>query len=107
MRLLWINYYTVEQLLNLYYIKNKSYLLIAVKKAYYKLALKVHPDKVTGKEKSAATEKFQLLSKLYQVLSNPKKRSVYDKTGKIFYWKYILTLQLFILSCVITHNILF
>ena len=52
-----------------------------MKKAYYKLSLKVHPDKVSDDDKEQATEKFQLLSKLYQILSDEKKRKVYDKTG--------------------------
>ena len=55
--------------------------VLSVKKAYYKLSLKVHPDKVSDDEKEQATEKFQLLSKLYQILSDEKKRKVYDKTG--------------------------
>lgn len=53
-----------------------------MKKAYYKVSLKVHPDKVAGKNKAAATEKFQLLSKLYTILSDEKRRQIYDKTGK-------------------------
>lgn len=52
-----------------------------MKKAYYKLSLKVHPDKVADAEKEEATEKFQLLSKLYQIISDDKKRKIYDKTG--------------------------
>ena len=55
--------------------------VLSVKKAYYKLSLKVHPDKASDDEKEQATEKFQLLSKLYQILSDEKKRKVYDKTG--------------------------
>ena len=52
-----------------------------MKKAYYAASLKVHPDKVEEKDKSVATEKFQLLSKLYSLLSDEKKRDVYNKTG--------------------------
>jgi len=54
---------------------------LLVKKAFYKQSLKVHPDKVTEVDKSLATQKFQLISKLYQFLSDEKKRDVYDKTG--------------------------
>lgn len=58
-------------------------IFITVKKAYYKLSLKVHPDKVSDDEKEIATEKFQLLSRLYQILSDTKRRKVYDKTGQV------------------------
>lgn len=53
-----------------------------MKKAYYKVSLKVHPDKVARKDTAIATGKFQMLSMLFKILSDTKKRQVYDKTGK-------------------------
>lgn len=52
-----------------------------IKKAYKKLAMKWHPDKNSGND--AATEKFQRISHAYSILSDPKKKSYYDKYGTI------------------------
>ena len=46
-----------------------------IKKHYYKLALKYHPDKNNDLE---SCEKFKKLSEAYSILSNPKKRYLYD-----------------------------
>ncbi|GAB6031892.1 DnaJ sub C member 9 [Chamberlinius hualienensis] len=53
-----------------------------VKKAYYKLSLKVHPDRADC-DNRLATRKFQTLSKIYAILSDKEKRAVYDETGEI------------------------
>ncbi|XP_011629351.2 chaperone protein dnaJ 6 [Amborella trichopoda] len=50
-----------------------------IKKAYYKLALRLHPDKNPGNED--AKEKFQLLQKVISILGDPEKRALYDQTG--------------------------
>ncbi len=50
-----------------------------IKKAYRKLALKYHPDRNQGDKE--AEEKFKLVNEAYQVLSDPQKRSVYDRYG--------------------------
>lgn len=54
-----------------------------VKKAYHKLSLKVHPDRVPEECKEEATKKFQILGKVYSILSDQEKRTVYDETGQI------------------------
>jgi DnaJ-class molecular chaperone len=50
-----------------------------LKKAYYKLAKKWHPDKNNTDE---AEVKFKEISAAYSTLSDPKKREIYDKYGK-------------------------
>ncbi len=50
-----------------------------IKKAFYKLAHKYHPDKKEGDEK-----KFKEVNEAYQVLSDDSKRSKYDQFGAGF-----------------------
>src|SRR3989338_10469702 len=50
-----------------------------IKKAFYKLAHKYHPDKKEGDEK-----KFKEVNEAYQVLSDEKKRTQYDQFGHGF-----------------------
>lgn len=54
-----------------------------VKKAYHKLSLKVHPDRVKDEEKLEATEKFKVLSNVHAILSNKEKRDLYDQTKSV------------------------
>src|SRR3989304_2397104 len=49
-----------------------------MKSAYRKLALKWHPDK---NKSSEATGKFKQINEAYEVLSDPKKRQIYDQVG--------------------------
>ena len=50
-----------------------------IKKAFYKLAHKYHPDKKDGNE-----SKFKEVNEAYQVLSDDSKRSKYDQFGSGF-----------------------
>lgn len=50
-----------------------------IKKAYRKLALKYHPDKIPGDKE--AEEKFKEAAEAYDVLSNEEKKRRYDQFG--------------------------
>ncbi len=50
-----------------------------IKKAYRKVALRHHPDRNPGDK--AAEERFKEASEAYQVLSDPERRSQYDRFG--------------------------
>jgi len=55
-----------------------------LKKAYYKKSLLHHPDRCNDeKKKNEHTKKFQLISKIYSVLSNKESKAVYDETGEL------------------------
>jgi len=64
-----------------------------IRKAYFKLALNRHPDKVSELEKEAAHAEFQGISLAYAVLSDDARRKRYDDTGSLsesnddFDWK--------------------
>ena len=52
-----------------------------IKKAYRKLAMRYHPDKVGVEEKVQAEAKFKEITEAYEVLRDPEKRTVYDRYG--------------------------
>ncbi len=49
-----------------------------IKKAYRQLAMKLHPDVAT---EPGATERFKAVAEAYEVLTDPKKRDLYDRGG--------------------------
>lgn len=51
-----------------------------IKKAYRKKALQYHPDKNPGN--AEAEKRFKEISEAYEVLSDEKKRQIYDRHGK-------------------------
>ena len=59
---------------------DKSDSIDTVRKNYRKLALKYHPDKNPDGE-----ENFKKIAEAYEVLSDPKRRKQYDKTGIFIY----------------------
>ena len=52
-----------------------------IKKAYRKLAKKLHPDMNPGDKK--AEERFKEVSAAFEILGDPKRRSLYDEFGEI------------------------
>ena len=50
-----------------------------IKKAFRKMAMKYHPDKNPGDK--SAEEKFKEVNEAYEVLSDPDKKSKYDRFG--------------------------
>jgi DnaJ family protein B protein 11 len=51
-----------------------------IKRAYKKLTLKHHPDR--NRDDPEASKKFAAIQHAYDVLSDPKKKAVYDKYGE-------------------------
>lgn len=72
-----IDYYKVLEL-------DKSASESDIKKAYRRLARKLHPDLNPNDE--SAKKKFQQINEAHEVLSDPEKRKQYDKYGKD--WKH-------------------
>ncbi|NXM76183.1 DNJC9 protein, partial [Serilophus lunatus] len=54
-----------------------------IRRGYHRASLRLHPDRVPPEQKEEATRRFQILGKVYAVLSDPKQRTVYDETGTV------------------------
>ncbi|KAM8923842.1 dnaJ homolog subfamily C member 9 [Pelodytes ibericus] len=52
-----------------------------IRRGYHKVSLRVHPDRVPEGEKEGATLKFQILGKVYAVLSDAEQKALYDEQG--------------------------
>ncbi|GAB7350323.1 hypothetical protein MBLNU459_g0956t1 [Dothideomycetes sp. NU459] len=61
---------------------DKSATADQVKSAYRKAALKWHPDKAKPEDKEKAHVKFQEIALAYAVLSDERRRTRYDNTGR-------------------------
>ena len=68
-----LNYYEILEI-------TKSADKSTIKKAYRTMAKKYHPDKNPGD--AEAEHNFKLCNEAYQVLSDEKQRSIYDRYGK-------------------------
>lgn len=54
-----------------------------IKRAYRRQALRFHPDK---NKEPGAEERFKEVAEAYDVLSDPKKREIFDKYGEEGEW---------------------
>lgn len=52
-----------------------------IKRAYRRLAMKYHPDRNNGSDKTDAEQKFKECSEAYEVLSDSTRRARYDQFG--------------------------
>ncbi|RYP35096.1 hypothetical protein DL768_011017 [Monosporascus sp. mg162] len=52
-----------------------------IKKAYRKLALQHHPDKVSEDQREEAETKFKAITQAYEILRDEDKRALYDEHG--------------------------
>ncbi|KAH1022447.1 J domain-containing protein CG6693 [Dendroctonus ponderosae] len=52
-----------------------------IKKAYHKMSLLVHPDRVDENQKEICTEKFKVLGRIHSILQDKEKRKVYNDCG--------------------------
>ncbi|KAL8187048.1 UNVERIFIED_CONTAM: DnaJ subfamily C member 9 [Gekko kuhli] len=52
-----------------------------IRRGYRKASLRVHPDRADLPDKEKATRHFQILGKVYAVLSDQEQRTLYDQQG--------------------------
>ncbi len=52
-----------------------------IKKAYRRLAMKFHPDRISEGERAGAEKRFNEAKEAYEILSDAKKRTAYDQFG--------------------------
>ncbi|KAK2529808.1 Dnajc9 [Columba livia] len=54
-----------------------------VRRGYHRTSLRVHPDRAEPDAKEEATRRFQILGKVYAVLSDAEQRALYDEQGTV------------------------
>ncbi|XP_029465047.1 dnaJ homolog subfamily C member 9 [Rhinatrema bivittatum] len=54
-----------------------------IRRGYHRVSLQVHPDRVPEAEKEEATRKFQILGRVYSILSDQEQRTLYDELGTV------------------------
>ncbi|XP_053164537.1 dnaJ homolog subfamily C member 9 [Hemicordylus capensis] len=54
-----------------------------IRRGYHKVSLRVHPDRAAPAKKEEATRHFQILGKVYAVLSDQEQRALYDEQGVV------------------------
>ncbi|XP_060097213.1 dnaJ homolog subfamily C member 9 [Heteronotia binoei] len=52
-----------------------------IRRGYHKASLRVHPDRADLADKEEATRRFQILGKVYALLSDQEQRTLYDQQG--------------------------
>ena len=52
-----------------------------IQKAFNRLSLKYHPDKVKNSDKDEAMKKYEEISNAYEILSDDEQREIYDMGG--------------------------
>ncbi|NWR91041.1 DNJC9 protein, partial [Furnarius figulus] len=54
-----------------------------IRRGYRRASLRLHPDRVPPASREEATRRFQVLAKVYAVLSDTNQRALYDETGTV------------------------
>ena len=75
-----------------------------IKKAYRKLAMKWHPDR-NSENKKEAEAKFKEIGEAYSILSDDKKRKIYDQYGEDGINNQFSSSGSYVLLLIITHYI--
>uniref|UniRef100_A0A7I4Y2J4 J domain-containing protein n=1 Tax=Haemonchus contortus TaxID=6289 RepID=A0A7I4Y2J4_HAECO len=77
-------YFNTEDLYEILRIE-KTATVAQIKKAYYKQSMKWHPDKADSSEDATkdATAKFQIITRIYSILSDKERRALYDESGVV------------------------
>uniref|UniRef100_A0A0B8RRX3 DnaJ homolog subfamily C member 9 n=1 Tax=Philothamnus irregularis TaxID=1899461 RepID=A0A0B8RRX3_9SAUR len=52
-----------------------------IRRGYHRVSLRVHPDRAEPAEKERFTRHFQILGKVYAILSDEEQRALYDQQG--------------------------